>query len=70
MIEDHQYLGGEGTAIIKKGTPWDIEKIRLISNSTIATDNFVILYSPPAPHLPTIRSMGAPKAERTAHANM
>jgi hypothetical protein len=46
VIDDHQYLGGEGYAIIRNGQPWDIEKIKLINNSNVVTNSFVILYAP------------------------
>jgi hypothetical protein len=46
VIDNHQYLGGEGYAIIRQGQPWDIEKIKLINNSNVVTNSFVILYAP------------------------
>jgi hypothetical protein len=46
VINDHQYLGGEGYSLIRNGQPWDVEKMKLISNSNVVTNSFVILYAP------------------------
>jgi hypothetical protein len=45
VIDEHQYLGGEGYALVRNGKPFDVEKIKLINNSNVVANTFVILYA-------------------------
>lgn len=38
-------MGGAGCAV-KGGKPWDIDKLKLMFNSTVISSNFIVLHNP------------------------
>lgn len=45
IVNDWQYLGGAGYGV-KIGRPWDVEKLKMMTNSSIISKDFVVLHDP------------------------
>lgn len=45
IIQESQYLGGASYSV-KSGKPWDIEKLKILTASSIISKDFLVLHNP------------------------